>query len=105
MQGLVGPTRTCTFCPARIRDRVYAENGIRHLLTAPRSSTTTGKIERWHKTIRAEFLADHDYRHATIAELQAALDAWVAYYNTEGPHQALGNAASHRPIPARSAEG
>jgi transposase InsO family protein len=71
-------------------DRVCAENGIRHLLTAPRSPTTTGKIERWHKTIRAEFLADHDRRHATITELQAALDAWVVHYNTERPHQALG---------------
>jgi transposase InsO family protein len=36
-------------------DRICAENGIRHLLTAPRSPTTTGKVERWHKTIRAEF--------------------------------------------------
>src|SRR4029453_2078633 len=71
-------------------DRICAENSIRHLLTAPRSPTTTGKIERWHKTIRTEFLADHDHQHATIAELQAALDAWVAYYNTERPHQALG---------------
>jgi transposase InsO family protein len=71
-------------------DRICAENGIRHLLTAPRSPTTTGKVERWHKTIRTEFLRDHDRRHATIAELQRALDAWVAYYNTERPHQALG---------------
>jgi transposase InsO family protein len=71
-------------------DRICAENGIRHLLTAPRSPTTTGKVERWHKTIRAEFLTEHDYQHGTIAELQQALDAWVAYYNTERPHQALG---------------
>jgi len=71
-------------------DRICAENGIRHLLTAPRSPTTTGKVERWHKTMRAEFLADHDRRHATMAELQAALDAWVGHYNTERPHQALG---------------
>jgi hypothetical protein len=71
-------------------DRICAENGIRHLLTAPRSPTTTGKVERWHKTMRAEFLADHDYKHATIAELQQALDAWVAYYNSQRPHQALG---------------
>jgi transposase InsO family protein len=33
-------------------DRICAENGIRHLLTAPRSPTTTGKVERWHKTMR-----------------------------------------------------
>ena len=71
-------------------DRICAENGIRHLLTAPRSPTTTGKVERWHKTMRAEFLRDHDQQHATIAELQAALDGWVNEYNTERPHQALG---------------
>jgi hypothetical protein len=71
-------------------DRVCAENGIRHLLAAPRSPTTTGKVERWYKTIRAEFLRDHDYKHATMAGLQQALDAWVDHYNTERPHQALG---------------
>jgi transposase InsO family protein len=71
-------------------DRICAENGIRHLLTAPRSPTTTGKVERWHKTMRAEFLTSHDHQHATVAELQAALDAWVDHYNTERPHQALG---------------
>jgi transposase InsO family protein len=38
-------------------DRICAENGIRHLLTAPRSPTTTGKVERFHKTMKREFLA------------------------------------------------
>jgi transposase InsO family protein len=71
-------------------DRVCAENGIRHLLTAPRSPTTTGKVERLHKTMRAEFLTDADRVHATTAELQAALDGWVHQYNTERPHQSLG---------------
>jgi transposase InsO family protein len=71
-------------------DRICAENGIRHLLTAPRSPTTTGKVERWHKTMRAEFLRVHDRRHATLEELQAALDAWVTDYNTARPHQSLG---------------
>ena len=37
-------------------DRLCRENGVRHLLTAPRSPTTTGKVERFHKTVRAEFL-------------------------------------------------
>ena len=53
-------------------DRICAENGLRHLLTVPRSPTTTGKVERWHKTIRAEFLRDHDHQHAILEELQAA---------------------------------
>ena len=71
-------------------DRVCVENGIRHLLTAPRSPTTTGKVERLHKTMRAEFFADSDRVFATIGELQAALDGWVDQYNTERPHQSLG---------------
>ena len=37
-------------------DRLCRENGVRHLLTAPRSPTTTGKVERFHKTVRAELL-------------------------------------------------
>jgi hypothetical protein len=86
-----GKVFTGRFGPAGVLfDRVCAENGIRYLLTAPRSPTTTGKVERWYKTIRAEFLRDHDYKHATMAELQQALDAWVDHYNTERPHQALG---------------
>lgn len=71
-------------------DRVCVENGIRHLLTAPRSPTTTGKVERLHKTMRAEFFTSADRVFATIAELQAALDRWVVHYNTERPHQSLG---------------
>ena len=42
-------------------DRVCRENGIRHLLTAPRSPTTTGKVERFHKTIKKELLADRRF--------------------------------------------
>ncbi len=72
-------------------DKICGDNGIRHLLTAPYSPTTTGKIERLHKTIRGEFLTDHDRRHDSIEALQAALDAWVIDYNTERPHQSCGN--------------
>src|SRR5205809_7009710 len=41
-------------------DRICRENGIDHLLTAPRSPTTTGKIERFHRTLRSEFLTRAD---------------------------------------------
>jgi transposase InsO family protein len=71
-------------------DQVCHDNGIKHLLTAPYSPTTTGKIERLHKTIRAEFLSVHDRQHASVAELQQALDRWVEEYNTERPHQSCG---------------
>jgi transposase InsO family protein len=70
-------------------DRICRENGVRHLLTAPYSPTTTGKVERLHKTMRAEFFTTA--RCATIEELQDALDAWVVHYNTERPHQGIGD--------------
>ena len=43
-------------------DRICRENGIRHILTAPRSPTTTGKVERFHRTLRAEFLNNKNVR-------------------------------------------
>jgi hypothetical protein len=72
-------------------DRICHNNGIRHILTAPYSPTTTGKVERFHKTLRQDFFADHDRRHATIADLQQALDGWVEEYNCDRPHQSLGD--------------
>jgi hypothetical protein len=75
--------------PGPVRfDRICAEQGIRHLLTAPRSPTTTGKVERWHKTLRAEFLTGKVF--ADLGDAQAQLDAWVRGYNHDRPHQAIG---------------
>ena len=71
-------------------DRICTDNGVRHLLTAPYSPTTTGKIERFHKTLRAEWARPNEKRFATLAEAQASLDAWVEEYNTVRPHQSLG---------------
>ena len=68
-------------------DRICRENGISHRHTAVRSPTTTGKIERFHQSLRKEFLAEQTF--ASIEAAQAELDAWVADYNTVRPHQAL----------------
>jgi transposase InsO family protein len=68
-------------------DRICRENGIDHLLTAPRSPTTTGKIERFHRTLRSEFLTGRVF--ADLAQAQAELDGWVRSYNTERPHQGI----------------
>jgi transposase InsO family protein len=72
-------------------DRICRENGIRHLLTAPRSPTTTGKVERFHRTLRSEFLAGKVF--ASLEAAQVALDAWAAHYNHERPHQSIGMVA------------
>jgi transposase InsO family protein len=68
-------------------DRMCRENGISHRLTAPRSPTTTGKIERFHQSLRKEFLADTTF--PTLETAQQALDVWITDYNNERPHQAL----------------
>ena len=72
-------------------DRICAEHDVRHLLTAPRSPTTTGKVERFHWTLRREFLAGRAF--ASLEQAQAELDAWVEEYNAERPHQSLGMAS------------
>ncbi len=68
-------------------DRICREKGISHRHTGVRSPTTTGKIERFHQSLRREFLADRTFPSMEAA--QAALDAWVGDYNTVRPHQAL----------------
>lgn len=69
-------------------DRICRENGIDHLLTAVRSPTTTGKVERFHKTLREEFMSGRVFD--SLAHAQTELDAWVASYNQDRPHSSIG---------------
>ncbi len=68
-------------------DRICRERGIDHILTAVRSPTTTGKIERFHQTLRRDLFSKHTF--TSLAELQAGLDAVVATYNHDRPHRSL----------------
>ena len=49
------------------------------------------KVERWHKTLRREFLDGKVFD--SIEDAQAQLDAWVDTYNHERPHQGIGMVA------------
>ncbi|MGY2093483.1 IS481 family transposase [Nocardia gipuzkoensis] len=69
-------------------ERVCRENGITARLTKPYSPTTTGKIERWHQTLRHELL-DPSEPFEDLPSAQAAITAWVHAYNHSRPHQAL----------------
>ena len=69
-------------------DRICRENGIAHRLTQPRSPTTTGKVERFHRTLRSEFRTDRVFED--LATAQAELDEWVSGYNQRRPHSAIG---------------
>jgi hypothetical protein len=72
-------------------ERTCREHGITQRLTKRRSPTTTGKIERWHQTLRRELL-DEAGAFATIEAAQAAIDSWTRTYNHDRPHQSLGRA-------------
>ena len=72
-------------------ERVCREHGITAKLTGPYSPTTTGKVERWHRTLRRELL-DVAGPFADLPSAQAAITAWVHAYNHARPHQSLGMA-------------
>ncbi|MGQ0670235.1 MAG: IS481 family transposase [Actinomycetota bacterium] len=81
--------------PANVAfDRICLNNGIRHILTAPYSPTTTGKIERLHKTMRKEFFASKAF--PSIEQAQRDLDRWVSHYNHHREHQGIGDVAPIR---------
>ena len=69
-------------------ERILRENGITQRLTAVRSPTTTGKVERFHKTLEKELL-DSVGPLPSVEVAQQVIDAWVDDYNHRRPHQAL----------------
>jgi transposase InsO family protein len=54
-------------------DRICRDNAITHQLTEPSSPTTTGKVERFHGTLRREFL-DAAGPFESVLAAQAAVD-------------------------------
>src|ERR1700755_1512125 len=63
-----------------LSEKICRDTGITHRLPKPRPPTTTGEIERVHKTLRTEFL-DHVAPFESIAAAQEAVAAWVHAYN------------------------
>jgi transposase InsO family protein len=57
-------------------DRICRENDIGHLLTQPRSPTTTGKIERFHRALRTEFRTDRVFASLAVAPAEPAGVTW-----------------------------
>jgi len=62
--------------------------GIRLHHSSPYHPQTCGKVERFHQTLK-KWLAKQEPAR-TIAELQAQLDQFRAYYNEIRPHRAIG---------------
>ena len=62
--------------------------GIQVSHSAPYHPQTNGKIERFHRSLKAEVLAGRSF--ADLAQAQSAFEFWRGIYNCERPHQALG---------------
>ena len=95
--------RTCAASSFRLAEvlfeRVCREHGITAKLTRPYSPTMTGKVERWHQTLRRELL-DPAGPFADLPSAQAAISGWVHAYNHSRPHQGIGHGRPGQLVPA-----
>lgn len=73
--------------------------GIEHRHSRPYHPQTCGKVERFHQTLKA-FLAKQP-KTASIGELQAQIDVFVAYYNDVRPHRGTGRRPPRSAFEAR----
>ena len=62
--------------------------GIRHILAAPFHPQTNGKLERYHQTLKRDV---NQLPYEVPSDLEAAIVAFVSYYNYRRYHKALGN--------------
>ena len=61
--------------------------GIRVVHSRPRHPQTLGKLERFHRSLKAELLQGRSF--ADIDHCQSSFDRWRDFYNLERPHHAL----------------
>ena len=62
--------------------------GIKHILAAPFHPQTNGKLERYHQTIKRDV---NQVLYEAPSDLEAAIAAFVSYYNYRRYHMVLGN--------------
>lgn len=75
-------------------------HGIRVSHGRPYHPQTQGKIERFHRSLKAEVLERNSY--ADLPACQGAFDRWRQIYNCQRPHEALGEeppVSRYRPSP------
>ena len=68
-----------------------ARLGIHLIFCRPYAPEGKGKLERWHRTCRDQFLSELDERHITsLADLNARLWAWLEQVYHQTGHAGLG---------------
>jgi len=69
---------------------VCARLSIHLIFCRPYAPEGKGKLERWHRTFRDQFLSELDARHiADLADLNARLWAWIEQVYHQTPHAGL----------------
>ena len=73
--------------------------GIRLTHSAPYHPQTNGKIERFHRSLKAEVINGAGF--VDLAQAQLAFERWRGVYNHQRPHDALGlRTPAHRYEPS-----
>ena len=65
--------------------------GIKHILATPFHPQTNGKLERYRQTLKRDV---RQVPYELLADLEAAIAAFVSYYNYRRYHKALGGQQS-----------
>jgi len=68
-------------------ERELKKDGVHHIRSSPHHPKTLGKIERFWKTIKEEFLDEAEFEGFEQARERIAF--WVKYYNHQRPHQGI----------------
>ena len=69
---------------------ICARLGIHLIYCRPYAPEGKGKLERWHRTFRDQFLSELDPRHITgLDDLNARLWAWLEQVYHRTPHEGL----------------
>jgi len=79
---------------------VLTQHGIQHRFIRPHCPWTNGKIERFNRTLQKEWAYRRAYRANRYRT--AALPRWLAVYNNQRPHTALGGHPPISRVPPRS---
>jgi transposase InsO family protein len=61
--------------------------GIKVSYSRPRHPQTNGKIERFHRTLKAEVIKPCHFEN--FSEAQSKFDEWISIYNHDRPHEAI----------------
>ena len=69
-------------------ERLLIEMQMKHVYTKPYRPQTNGKIERFWKTLKEDFIEDALYQN--LDDLKEELLGFLIYYNQHRPHSAIG---------------